>query len=68
MATVFNEWVGREIPVSLARAIKRFNVSPSDLDMLLMGCYMDDLQAQAYIEMHSSNGIYRPPWPVGSDI
>lgn len=33
MATVFNEWYG-EIPVALNRAIKKYNVSPSDFQTL----------------------------------
>lgn len=57
MKTVYNEWYG-EIPVALNRAIKKYNVSPSDFqDMEHWGFSPEDMVE--VIKNYSPNGYFQ---------
>jgi len=61
---VYNEWYG-EVTVALNRALKKFNVSPMDYDMLCdeFGRPNHDTILRA-IKERSTTGMYLLPMPA----
>lgn len=60
---VFNEWYG-EIPFTLNRTIKKYNVSPADYDNLRDQFGSDFTAIEAFIKENSESGMYQEPWPL----
>jgi hypothetical protein len=56
--TRFNEYIGRAIPLSLSRAMKTYNVSPSDFSDLEEVYGQDDAAIEAAIKQYSPNGQF----------
>lgn len=54
----FNEYVGRQISLSLSRAMKKYNVSPSDFRDLEEVYGEDDAAIEAAIKQYSTNGMF----------
>lgn len=54
----FNEWVGHDIPDSLNRAMKRYNVSPSDMHDLMNVYGTDWLAIERAIKTYTHNGMF----------
>lgn len=62
-AMTYNEWYG-EVTVALNRALKRYNVSPSDYQMLEHDFGRGNYDAiLAAIRQRSPEGYYQAPWP-----
>lgn len=57
---VYNEWYG-EIPFTLNRAIKKYNVSPSDYDMLVNDFGKDFAVIEAKVKEWSLDGYFQYP-------
>lgn len=65
---VMNEWYG-EIPVTLNRTLKKYNVPPASFSELedvyeLNDREIDLAQIERFIKKHSESGMYQAPWPL----
>lgn len=54
----FNEYIGRRIPLSLSRVMKKYNVSPADFNDLESVYGEDDAAIESAIERYSVNGSF----------
>lgn len=63
---VYDEWYG-EISYAQRAAYRKYNVSPSDHDLLVdeFGAGNHEVITRVVKQRSEGSGIYQAPWPVG---